>query len=158
MVYQHSQCLPSKSLNQLSSECLWGMRQKTELLTGKYLKHFWKQIYFSQGEINQRRDTIYLPKKNNTGGTKRQMLQSQAWSISGKFVLTDKGIEIMEGMKVLCEDIPSLQTSPNISVSNPELPPCHHSVILPLVHPITFSAGRVYREYPTAIQWFWGKI
>lgn len=98
MVYQHSQCLPLKSLNQLSPECLWGMRQKTELLTGKYLKHFWKQIYFSQGEINQRRDIIYLPKKNNTGGRRElQMLQSQAWSISGKFVLTEKGKEVMGG-------------------------------------------------------------
>lgn len=39
-VYQYFQCPSSKSLNQLSSECLWGIRQKTELLTGKYLKHF----------------------------------------------------------------------------------------------------------------------
>lgn len=38
----------------------------------------------------------------------------------------------------------------NISVYIPELPPCHHSVILPLVHPTTFSAGRVYRGDPTA--------
>lgn len=69
--------------------------------------------------------------------------------MSGKSVLTEKGKEVMEGMRVVCEDIPSPQTSQNIIVYIPELPPCHHSVILPLVHPKTFSAGRVYRDPET---------
>lgn len=134
------------------------MRQKTELLAGKYVKHFWKQIYFSQGEINQTEEIIYLPNQNNTGGRRElQMLQSQAWSISGKFVLPEKGKEIVEGIRVVNEDIPSLQTSQNISIYILELPPCHYSVLLPLVHPVTFLVGWVYRGDQTANP-VWGKI